>query len=94
MVKEAWTAGKLARLTLFIGLVVSVLWAYLVALGTLRFAADTIRNPAIAPAFKVILLVVVFVVVIFLVIFLPGQWLMYALHRLAERRRRPPSPLP
>lgn len=59
MVKEAWRAGKVARLTLFIGLIVSAVWAYFVAVGTLGFALDTIRDPAIAPAFKVILLIVV-----------------------------------
>ena len=94
MVREAWRAGALARLTLFVGLVVSAAWAYFVAVRTLEFAGATIRNPVIAPAFKVILLIVVVVVVIFLVIFLPGTWLMYALHRLAERRRREPRSKP
>jgi hypothetical protein len=92
LLKEAWGAGKVSRLTLVLGLIVSVAWASAVAAGTVWFIAHTIRQPALPLAYKVILPSVVTVAVVFLLMFLPTQWLAYALLRLAERRRNEARP--
>jgi hypothetical protein len=83
LLKEAWKAGGASRLTVLLGFA----WASWIAVVALRFVVDTIREPALAVAYKVPLLVVFAVVVLFLVIPLPAQWLMYALLRLDQRRR-------
>ncbi len=88
LLKEAWKAGGASRLTVLLGLSLSFAWASWIAVVALRFVVDTIREPALAAAYKVPLLVVFAVVVLFLVIPLPAQWLMYALLRLDQRRRR------
>ncbi len=87
LLKEAWRAGGVSRLTLVLGLTASAVWAVVVALATLRFIVVTIREPALPTAYKVPLLFVLTVAILFLVMFLPTQWLMYALLRLNERRR-------
>ena len=91
LLKEAWKAGRVSRLTVFLGLSISAAWASIVALLAVRIIVDAIREPALAPVYKVPLLLVFAVVVLFLVIPLPAQWLMYALLRLDQRRRRAPE---
>jgi hypothetical protein len=88
LLREAWGAGKVSRLTLVLGLIVSAAWAVVVTLVTVRFIVDTIREPALVWAYKVVLLPLLSVVVLFLVVFMPTQWLMYALLRLLERKRK------
>lgn len=81
-------AGAGTRLTLVLGILVSAAWAVLAGAWTIRFIADTLRQPALAQGYKVALLVLLVVVVLLLVIPLPAQWLMYALLRLEERRSK------
>jgi hypothetical protein len=88
LLRDAWKAGRTSRLTVFLGLSISVAWASFVAVVAVRFVLDTIREPALAAVYTVPLLVVFAVIVLFLVIPLPAQWLMYALLRLDQRRRR------
>jgi hypothetical protein len=86
LLTRAWTAGAGPRLTLVLGILVSAAWAIFAGVWTVRFIADTLRQPALASEYKVALLVLLAVVVLVLVIPLPAQWLMYALLRLEERR--------
>ncbi len=88
LLKRAWSAGKVSRVTLVLGLIVSAAWAIVVALVTLGFILETIREPELASAQKVVLLSLLAIVVLFLVVFMPTQWLMYVLLRLEERKRR------
>jgi len=88
LLKESWEAGKISRLTLIFGVIVSALWAIIATAATLRFIVDTIHEPALASVYKVVILTVSAVIMLFLVIPLPATWLMYALLRLDERRRR------
>lgn len=92
VLKEAWGAGKVSRLTMILGLIVSAAWAVMVTLGTVRFIVATLQEPAQLSAFKVALLVVLAIVMLFLVIPLPASWMVYALLRLEERRRRASGP--
>ncbi|NIU52410.1 MAG: hypothetical protein GWN68_04895 [Gemmatimonadetes bacterium] len=92
LLKKAWRAGRVSRLTLVLGLIASAVWAAAVALVTVKFIVDTIREPALPTAHKVVLLLVLVVAILFLVMFLPTQWLMYILLRLDERRRKDSDP--
>ncbi len=94
LLKESWEAGKVSRLTLIFGGLVSAAWAIIAAAATFRFIVDTYHEPALASPFKLTLLVVSAIVMLFLVIPLPATWLMYALLRLDERRRRASGPKP
>jgi hypothetical protein len=86
--KDAWKAGRVSRLTMVFGLLVSAAWAVLVAVVALRVMVEAFRWPALPTAFKAALSVLLALVAIFLVIPLPAQWMLYALIRLDERRRR------
>ncbi len=92
LLKEAWQAGRVSRLIVTLGLIVSAIWGVAIGVGTLRFIVNTLQEPALAPAYKIPLLIVLSLVVLVLVIPLPAQWLMYGLLRLDERRRRTSEP--
>jgi hypothetical protein len=85
--KDAWSAGRVSRLTMLFGLIVSAVWAVLVAVAALRVMDEALHSPALPSAFKVVLSLLITLVALFLVIPLPAQWMMYALLRLEERRR-------
>ncbi len=92
LLKDAWQAGKVSRIILGVGLIISAAWAVIVAAATLRVIVNTVQEPTLATAYKVPLLIVLALVVLILVIPLPAQWLMYGLLRLDERRGRSSGP--
>jgi hypothetical protein len=87
LLKDAWQAGAVPRLTMIIGLIVSAALCTLIVVGTVRFIVHTVHEPALGWGLKVAAVIFVPIFVLILLVSVPAAWLMFVLNWVTRRHR-------